>query len=299
MYKIMMFEGGVYRFKELKELVQDIGGFVIQEMTLQSDVLMHLALPAEEERLIRDFVKGLGGKLRDLPLAGTEIMVVSPSLGKHHLVHPVCDIAEFLRREGAVTNMLGLARGVGKRISQMTVKEREMIEECDAAVFFFGNFAECIREKAAKLCEPLNIPYIIVGGPPEVEGVANYVGGIGRRTDRMRRKAEINKLWEVVERLNEALGEKRREIEEDPLAAPPMFVKEMIEARIPISTAEELPIVLHLDGLRVRISDDDARALPSVKVGKKELHEICEIRKSAYEGYLLKILPEAEVGSIF
>ena len=47
MYKIMMFEGGVYRFKELKELVQDIGGFVIQEMTLQSDVLMHLALPAE------------------------------------------------------------------------------------------------------------------------------------------------------------------------------------------------------------------------------------------------------------
>ena len=80
MYKIMMFEGGVYRFKELKELVQDIGGFVIQEMTLQSDVLMHLALPAEEERLIRDFLKGLGGKLRDLPLAGTEIMVVSPSL---------------------------------------------------------------------------------------------------------------------------------------------------------------------------------------------------------------------------
>ena len=299
MYKIMMFEGGVYRFKELKELVQDIGGFVIQEMTLQSDVLMHLALPAEEERLIRDFVKGLGGKLRDLPLAGTEIMVVSPSLGKHHLVHPVCDIAEFLRREGAVTNMLGLARGVGKRISQMTVKEREMIEECDAAVFFFGNFAECIREKAAKLCEPLNIPYIIVGGPPEVEGVTNYVGGIGRRTDRMRRKSEIVKLREVVERLSEALGEKRIEIEEDPLAAPPMFVKEMIEARIPLSSAEEMPIVLHLDGLRVRIGEEEAEELPSVQVGKRELREICEIRKSSYDGYLLKILPEAEVGSVF
>ncbi|MCW7078855.1 MAG: hypothetical protein OCU22_07005 [Canidatus Methanoxibalbensis ujae] len=299
MFKIMLFEGGVYRFRELKELIQDIGGFVVQEMTMQSDVMMHLAFPADEERLVRDMVNSLGGKLRDLSLAGTEIMVVSPSLGKHHLVHPVCDIAEFLRREGAVTNVMGLSRGVGKRISQMALKEREMIEECDAAVFFFGNFAECIREKAEKLCEPLDIPYVIIGGPPEVEGVRNYVGGIGRRTDRMRRKSEIEKLGEVVDRLNEALDVKKREIEEDTLSAPPMFIKEMIEARIPLDTSEELPIVIHLDGLRVRIGDEYASELADVEVGRKRIRDICTIKKSAFEGYLLKILPEAEVGSVF
>ena len=57
--------------------------------------------------------------------------------------------------------------------------------------------------------------------------------------------------------------------------------------------------MLHLDGLRVRIGEEEAEELPSVQVGKRELREICEIRKSSYDGYLLKILPEAEVGSVF
>jgi len=298
MYKIMMFTGGVYKFNELKEIVEDIGGFVLQSMVMQTETMMHLAFPVEEERRIRDKAKELGGKLKDLPLAGAEIMIVVPSLGKHHAVDPMCDIAEFLRRNGAITNMMGLARGVGKRIAQMTVQEKAIIEECDAAVFVFGNFKECIEEKAPKLCEPLEVPYMIVGGPPDLD-LEHYVGGIGRRTDRMKRKEDIDKLEEMAVAFKKVLGEKIEEIEEDPLAASPLFIKEMIEMTLPPKAGEEFPVVIQLDGLRVKIEEEDKEKIKDIEVGKKKLSEICEIKRSLYEGYLLKILPEAVTGSIF
>jgi putative methanogenesis marker protein 7 len=298
MYKIMMFTGGVYKFNELKEIVEDIGGFVLQSMVMQTETMMHLAFPEEEERRIRAKAKELGGKLKDLPLAGAEIMIVVPSLGKHHAVDPMCDIAEFLRRNGAITDMMGLARGVGKRIAQMTVQEKAIIEECDAAVFVFGNFKECIEEKAAKLCEPLEVPYMIVGGPPDLD-LEHYVGGIGRRTDRMKRKEDIDKLEEMAAAFKMVLGEKIEEIEEDPLAASPLFIKEMIEMTLPPKAGEEFPVVIQLDGLRVKIEEEDKEKIKDIEVGKKKLSEICEIKRSLYEGYLLKILPEAVTGSIF
>jgi putative methanogenesis marker protein 7 len=297
MYKIMMFEGGVYKFNELKELVGDLGGFILQESVMQTETMMHLAFPAEDEREIRNKIKELGGKFKELPLAGAEIMIVVPSLGRHHAVNPMCDIAEFLRRKGAITNMMGLARGVGKRIAQMTTQEKEIIEECDAAVFIFGNFKECIEEKV-KLCKLIEVPYMIVGGPPDLE-LDHYVGGIGRKTDRMKRREEIDKLEVVASELDRSLAEKRLEIEEDPLAAPPLFIKDLIEMTIPPKVGEELPNVIHLDGLRVKIEDKDIERIKEIEVGKKELSEICEIKKSLYEGYLLKILSEAVTGSVY
>ncbi len=293
----MIFEGGVYKFNELKELIEDIGGFIVQELVMQSDTILHLAFPEEEERVVRDKIKELGGKIRDLPLAGTEIMVVAPSLGKHHAVHPICDIDEYLRREGAVTNMMALARGVGKRIGQITTLEKKIIEECDAAVFVFGVIKECVEEKA-KLCDVLDVPYVIVGGPPELS-IKHYVGGLGRKTDRLRRKGEIDKLGEIADLLGEVLTERRREIDEDPLAASPLFVKELIDMSVPPKEGEEQSIVMHLDGLRLIIDEIDEPLIKELEIGKKKLAEICEIKKSHYKGYLLTILTEAVTGSVF
>ncbi|MGC9445249.1 MAG: methyl-coenzyme M reductase family protein [Candidatus Methanospirareceae archaeon] len=297
MYKIMMFEGGVYKFNELKELIEDIGGFILQESVMQTETMLHMAFPEEEERTIRNKIKALGGKFRELPLAGTEIMVVSPSLGKHHMVNPVCDIAEYLRRQGAITLVMGLARGVGKRIAQITVDEKLIIEESDAAVFVFGNFTDCIREKA-KLCEQIDVPYLMVGGPPDLV-LPHYTGGIGRRTDRLRRSGDIACLERMASELDNQLDVKRLEVEEDPLAANPLFVKEMIEMIVPGNADEELPITVQLDGLRVSINAENLEDIKAVEIGSRKLSEIAEVRKSLFKGYLVKIRPESEVGSIY
>ena len=297
MYKVMMFSGGVYKFNELKELVEDIGGCILQEMVMQVETMLHLGFPVEEEQVIRDKVKEVGGKINELPLAGAEIMIVVPSLGKHHAVDPMCDIAEFLRRNGAITNMMGLARGVGKRIAQMTAREKEIIEECDAAVFVFGNFEECIEEKV-KLCETLEVPYIIVGGPPELD-IEHYVGNIGRRTERMRRKNEIEQLEAVAEALRVAIEDKKREIDEDPLATSPLFIKELLDLVLPPKAGEEFSTIIQLDGLRVKVEEGDEENLKNIEIGKRKLSDICNITKSKYDGYLVKILPEAVTGSVY
>ncbi len=297
MYKIMMFEGGVYKFNELRELVEDIGGVIVQELVMQTDTILHMAFPEEEEREIRNKVKELGGKLIDLPLAGAEIVVVTPSLGKHHAVNPLCDIGEYLRRKGAITDMMGLARGVGKRIAQITAEEKMIMEECDAVVFVFGNLKECIEVKRG-ICDVIKVPYLIVGGPPDLE-LEHYLGGIGRRTDRMRRKEEFDTLEAMASKLGMILDEKRKEVEEDPLAASPLFIKELIELVMPPKAGEELPFIIHLDGLRMIIDDDEVARIREIEVGKKKLSEIGEIKKSLYRGYLLKILPEAVTGSVF
>ena len=293
----MMFEGGVYKFYELKELVGDLGGFILQESVMQTETMMHLAFPEEDERKIRNKIKGLGGKFKELPLAGTEIIIVVPSLGKHHAVDPMCDIAEFLRRRGAITNMMGLARGVGMRIAQITTQEKQIIDEFDAAVFVFGTFEECIEEKA-KICKKIDIPYMIVGGPLDME-FEHYVGGVGRKTARMRHKNEIDILDSIASELGKALAEKRLDIEEDPIAASPLFIKDMIERTIPPKTGEELPNVIQLDGLRVKIEEEDIEKINEIEIGNKKLSEICEMKKSQYAGYLLKIKSEAVTGALF
>ncbi len=297
MYKIMMFTGGVYKFNELKELVVDIGGFILQEMVMQTETMLHMAFPAEEERTIRAKVKDVGGKIKELPLAGAEIMIVVPSLGKHHAVDPMCDIAEFLRRNGAITNMMGLARGVGKRIAQITTEEKAIIEECDAAVFVFGDFKECIEEKA-KLCESLEVPYIIVGGPPDID-IPHYVGSIGRRTERLRRKYEIDELQKVADALGAALEERRREIDEDPLASSPLFIKEMLDQELPPKAGEEFSTIIQLNGLRVKVEPGDEEKLKNIEIGNRKLSEICDIKESAYDGYMVRIHTEAVTGSVY
>lgn len=297
MYEIMMFEGGVYKFNELKELIEDIGGFILQESVMQTETMLHLAFPEEEERVIRDKIKELGGKFMKLPLGGAEIIIVTPSMGKHHAVDPICDISEYLRRKGAITNMMGLARGVGKRIAQITAEERAILAEFDAAVFVFGNIKECIEEKM-KLCVLLDVPHIVVGGPSDI-AIEHYVGGVGRRTDRMRRADEIETLERIAAELEEVIDARRQDLEDDPLAASPLFIKEMIEMVMPPKAGEEFSMIIQLDGLRLNIEEEDVAAIKNVEVGTKKVEEICELEKSLYKGYLLKVKTEAEVGSIF
>ena len=100
------------------------------------------------------------------PLAGTEVAVVTPTLAIHHLPHSACDIAEYLRRHGSKTNMLGLARGVGREIAQINEYETALINEHDAAVFIFGNFQECIKKKES-LYRNISVPVVVTGGPAD------------------------------------------------------------------------------------------------------------------------------------
>jgi putative methanogenesis marker protein 7 len=302
MYEVLMFDGGVYRINELYELVEDIGGFIIQKTQLQVMITVTIAIPAEDRAIIENKTRELGGKLVEVPLAGTEIAVVGPTLGRHHMPHPICDIAEHLRRYGAITVVMGLARGKGRQTAQISADEKAFIEEFDAAVFVLGNFADCIVKDKIRLFEKIEVPVAVVCGP-EIAGLPNceaMVCGIGRKVERMRRAEEIAKLEETAVAVQQVMQGRKQEIDEDPLFVHPAEVKQRIDnLELVQQSLRPSPIVLHLDGLRVKVPYAEVKEqLCGIDIYGRRLCDITTISPSRLGGStMVRILTKAQVAS--
>jgi putative methanogenesis marker protein 7 len=300
MYKVLLFDGGVYRINELYELIEDIGGFVIQKTVIQVMITVTMAIPEEDQPIIEAKSRELGAKLVDVPLAGTEIVVVGPTLGRHHMPHPICDIAEQLRRYGAITVVMGLARGKGRATAQISADEKAIIDEYDAAVFVLGNFKDCIIHDKVRLFQDISVPVTVVCGPdiPELPNCEALVSGVGRKVERMRRAEEIQKLEEVSTAVDMTIAKRRKEIDEDPLFVHPSEIKERLEEIEAVrDSLRPAPIVLHLDGLRVKVPFEEyGKQIADLEIYGRKLGDISRITGSRMKGStLIRIMTECEV----
>ncbi len=281
MFEVMMYDGGVYRSEELFEMIEDVGGVVLQKNRSSQMLMVTMSVPGEDREAISKLCSDIGGVVKSVPLAGTEIAVIGPTLGRHHMPHPICDIAEELRRYGSVTVVMGLARGRGKATSQISAEEKAIIDEDDAAVFVMGNFKSCV-EKKSELIEDIRIPTVLVSGP-KPEGIDDkceaIVSGVGRKASRMRTPPERAKLEEIADTLERVLRDRKRSLEEDPLFVHPAEVKQILEGYEPIDMClRPSPMVLHLDGLRVKIPYREHREyLENVEVFGRKLGEVADI----------------------
>ncbi|WP_406660467.1 methanogenesis marker 7 protein [Methanolobus sp. ZRKC3] len=300
-----IYEGGIHKHTLITELLEDLGGYLIQKVPAATEVTLIMLIPKDDVHLIEELGKKLLGGLTKAPLTSTEIAVVSPTLASHHLPHSACDVAEHLRRDGANTNMIGLARGMGRRVSLSADYERKLINEHDVAVFSFGTFRDCIINKKPKLFEGIEIPIIVTGGPEleteEVPGADVYVGNVGRVAHRLRKSNEISALDVMNEKVGEVIENMRRDLSKDQLAVLPPRVMKEIHEQIPEiwDILTPAPITLQLDGLRVKLPYDDFHE----RIGNLEfdeglkLSEIASITPSKMKNYILiKIKRESEVG---
>ena len=284
-----MYEGGVYRVNELIEKIEDLGGYILQSTKLQNKLILTIAIPEEDEHIIKKIAEERRGELREGALIGTEILLVSPSISEHHLPHPTCDIAEYLRRNGAFTSILSLGRGVGRRISQISAVEKRIIGEYDASVFILGNFEDCIKQKT-KLFEDSSVPVIVTGGPESCDLECQYVGKIGRRVTRMRKVEDQKKLDMIVKSLVKCIEERRREIAEDPLSIDPIELKQQLES------SDIKPAILRLDGLRIKLPYDEcAERIMEMSISQNNLCHFAKVCKSFAGNVLIKILPESAI----
>jgi len=297
MYEIVRYEGGVYRNNILKEWIEDIGGFIIQEHVMQLDVYMTVALPRSELENFKREAKKYKGKVVETPLAGIEVAVVAPSLSRHHLPHTACDIAEYLRRYGAKSNMIGLSHGAGKGISSIKEREKRLIEEHDIAVYVMGNFESCLKDKVHLF--DVDIPVVVTGGPEKLDIPYPYVGNLGRRSQRLRHSEERQALKRMVEEITKLINKRREELSYDPPIVPPVVLKDILEKKVEeiYGILSPMPIVTQLDGLRVKLDYDTYHEkIENVEVGKYLLKDIGEVRRSYMKNYILiKIKPTSEV----
>jgi len=307
MLEPVMFTGGVYKHDLVIEMIEDLGGYILQKNVTQSEIILLLLVPSEDLKSLQALVKELRGELVRAPLAGTEVAVVTPTLAIHHLPHTACDIAEYLRRSGAKSNMIGLARGVGREIAQINEYEVDLINEHDAAVFIFGNFVECIRKKES-LYRNIDVPVVVTGGPEipkdQIPYAFEYVSSVGRIAHRARKANEIGMLDRIVAAVGRALDQTRAEISKDPLTTSPPRVMDAVREQVPEVeySFSPLPIALNLDGVRVKLPYAEYKD----RVGKVtfdegvSLEEIATIKPSRMKEYILvRILPASETGFVF
>ncbi|VUT25889.1 MAG: methanogenesis marker 7 protein [Candidatus Methanolliviera sp. GoM_oil] len=302
MFYPVTYNGGVYRHDEILELVEDLGGYLIQKNEMQTEVVLNLFTPKEDFGLLEAKAKELKGELKYAPLAGTDVVLVLPSLAFHHMPHPSCDIAEYLRRKGSSTTMVGLARGVGKRIAQIKEEEKRLIEEHDVAVFIMGIFESCLIKKE-KLFYDIKIPVVVTGGPQRLDlrYADEYIGGIGRVSHRLKKKKEIRKLDEVVEAVIKCVEKRREEEADDPLTVEPPRIMYEIKNQIPEinEVLSPVPINLQIDGLRVKLPYVEYRGeMEEIKFDEGyKLREMAEIRRSLFRrSIILKVMPRSETG---
>ncbi|OED30245.1 methanogenesis marker 7 protein [Methanosphaera sp. WGK6] len=301
MYETMTYTGGVHKHYEMEELIEDLGGFILQKNESQLDITLTIAIPSEDTDKIEKKAKELLGAVEVSPLASTEIAVVSPTLAHQHLPHAACDIAEYMRRYGTKTNMIGLARGAGKGIAQINKEEKDLIEEHDLAIFSLGSFEECIRKKKF-LFEDINIPVIVTGSPvidaDEINANA-YIEGFGRIPRRLKRGENIRALRKLANTAETIISKQKEDLNDDPLIISPVIVKIAIERNVPEVEHVNSPmaIVSQLDGVRVKLPYDKFHEeIENVVVEGYRLGDIAEIKKSKmYDHILVKILPETAI----
>ncbi|WP_296804397.1 methanogenesis marker 7 protein [uncultured Methanobrevibacter sp.] len=302
MYESLTFTGGVHKSEEIKELIEDLGGFILQESIQQMELVLNLAVPIEDVNKIEEKSHELLAKLAVAPMAGSEIAIISPTLARHHLPHAACDISEYLREFGAKDNMIGLARGDGKGTSGITENEKSLIEEHDVAVFVLGSFENCIKEKSF-LYDDIDIPVVVTGAPDipveELPGADAYVGGLGRIPRRLRRGPDVRALDKLVETIEQVLGDKKREMTLDAPLVPAIVVKNAIENQVDEikDVISPTPVTSQLDGVRVKLNYDKyADLIANVVIDGKKLSEIAEIKKSfMYDYILVKINSESSL----
>lgn len=304
------YKGGIYRHDEIIDLIEDLGGYIIQKHLIAQEVVLQALVPKDDIDLIQRVGKPLTGEITPSPLVGTEIAVVTPSLEIHHLPHSSCDVAEYIRRFGAKTNMIGLARGFGKRISQMNDEERDVINEHDCAVYLLGDFETCIEQKFPVLRRGIQVPIILCGGPstdalkglidPPVEG---YVGNIGRFMHRTKESEEIARMDEIVEEVTRVLDKKREDLAKDPLSISPARLMDIIGEKIDEihDVLSPTPITVQMAGLRIKLPYDSfASRIRDTEVDEGiTIGTLADVRPSRMRDYILmKIKPFSETNMV-
>jgi len=304
------YKGGIYQHDIVVDLIEDLGGYIVQKHILAQEVVLQCFVPREDIELIREISRPLFGEVTDSPLVGTEIAVVSMSLEIHHLPHPSCDIAEYVRRLGAKSNMVSLARGPGKRIAGLNDEERDVINEHDIAVYLLGNFETCIEYKMPTLRRGIDVPIVLCGGPdtdvlkriidPQVDG---YVGNVGRFMRRTKEADELAKLDEIIAEITRVLEKKRDEIAKDPLSVSPARLMGLIREQVPeiLDVTSPTPLTVQMAGLRVKLPYDTfAERVKNVAIEDGiTLGEVAEVVPSRMRDYILvKVLPFSETNTV-
>jgi len=111
MYELLLFTGGVYKFDEFKEFIDDIGGLIIEMESfkvsrgmyfLSEEMKVLIIAPEEEKQIIKDFAKKIKGHIEPIQMKDEEFEKVILIFE----IHRKLQIAEFMNIDDIIKHLL-------------------------------------------------------------------------------------------------------------------------------------------------------------------------------------------------
>ncbi len=140
MYEIILFSGGVYKFDELKETVEDLGGLVLRkdhfqisrgESYLAEEIQVMILIPENDEDLIEGISQDIKGTVNKLNLKKSE--------------------------RNTVLTYLSIYNVLSKSDSWITIDEINALTECPCPAQLCQNTERCaldeLKSSLDKLCQ--------------------------------------------------------------------------------------------------------------------------------------------------
>jgi hypothetical protein len=111
MYELLLFTGGVYKFDEFKEFIEDIGGLIIEMESfkvsrgmyfLSEEMRVLIVVPEEEKEIINTFTRKIKGNLEPILMENKEIEKVILIFE----IHKKLQLAESMNTEDILNYLL-------------------------------------------------------------------------------------------------------------------------------------------------------------------------------------------------
>jgi len=68
MFEPVMYTGGVYKHGNMTELVEDLGGYILQKNIMQTEVVLLMLVPIDDMAVVDAMAASLLGKMTRAPL---------------------------------------------------------------------------------------------------------------------------------------------------------------------------------------------------------------------------------------
>jgi hypothetical protein len=108
MYTIILFCGGVYRFDELVEFVEDVGGIILKEDHFQiirgdyflaEEIRVILILPKNEIKSLKLIAKDIKGRIEDIKIEDSQKRAMQSYIPVYNIL---CIIGDWVSKENFV-----------------------------------------------------------------------------------------------------------------------------------------------------------------------------------------------------
>lgn len=147
MYELLLFTGGVYKFDEFKEFIDDIGGLIIEMESfkvsrgmyfLSEEMKVLIIVPEEEKQIIKGFAKKIKGNIEPVLMENKEIekvilifeihrkLQIAESMIINDIINHLSDKPDFINiKDCSLKNMCD-KNGFLEKINELLILMEEM-----------------------------------------------------------------------------------------------------------------------------------------------------------------------------